>query len=122
MFLFLSFNTFAQKDTLHIKNLNFHSDFEKKYFKNTIEQKQFDKVAMLLAINPAATDKDVAFVNQALLRIYTDLDAAKISNKPLPKQVKAIFQSVHNSYLKKYELIAPFDQIMSNGVYNCVSG
>ncbi|MDQ4140118.1 MAG: hypothetical protein M3142_06300 [Bacteroidota bacterium] len=121
LFLLLSFNTFAQKDTLNIKSLTFNSDFEEKHFKNTIEKKQFDKVAMLLAINPAATDKDVAFVNQALQRIYTNLDAAKITSKPLPKQVKAIFQSVHNSYLKKYELIASFDQIMNNGVYNCVS-
>ena len=121
LFLLLSFNTFAQKDTLNIKNLVFNSEFEEKYFKNSIQQKQFDKVAMLLAINPATTEKDVVFVNQALQGIYTNLDAAKITSKPLPKQVKAIFQSVHNSYLKKYELIASFDQIMSNGVYNCVS-
>lgn len=121
LFLFLSFNTFAQKDTLSIKNLTFASDFEGKYFKNAIEKQQFDKVAMLIGINPGATEKDLAFVNQSLQHIYTDLDAAKITAKPLPKQVKAIFQSVHNSYLKKYEPIASFDQIMSNGVYNCVS-
>jgi len=107
----------AQKDTLSIKNLRFNSDFEFKYFKNATEKKQLDKVAMLLALNPSITEQDLAKVNEALQNAFQDLEASKVRSKPLPKKVKAIFDLTHQRFLKKYESIASFDQIMKDGTY-----
>lgn len=110
-----------KKDTLIIKNLTYSSDFESKYFKNVTDKKQFDKVAMLLALNPATTENDLTNANRALEQAFQNLDAAKINTKNLPKKVKAIFDLTHERFLKKYELVASFDQIMKDGTYNCVS-
>ncbi|WP_148041292.1 hypothetical protein [Rufibacter immobilis] len=54
-------------------------------------------------------------------QLYTALDLAKVRDKPLNKQVKMIFEMAHRNFLKKYENIASFDQIMKTGTYNCVS-
>ncbi|MGV3538545.1 MAG: hypothetical protein ACO1OQ_01965, partial [Rufibacter sp.] len=58
---------------------------------------------------------------QAMQQLYTALDGSKIQEKPLAKQVKLIFDMAHKRFLKKYENIASFDQIMKTGTYNCVS-
>ncbi|GGK57652.1 hypothetical protein ACD591_15530 [Rufibacter glacialis] len=110
----------AQKDTLRIKNLSYSSSFEEKHFK-ALEKGEQNKLALLLTVNPTVTEKELEWAGQSMQQLYTALEASKIREKTLPKQVKLIFDMAHRQFLKKYEEIASFDQIMKTGTYNCVS-
>ncbi len=41
--------------------------------------------------------------------------------KKREKDIKFIYDQLHDKFLRKYELLSYFDQIFENGVYNCVT-
>ncbi|ALI99788.1 hypothetical protein [Rufibacter tibetensis] len=120
LLVFFSLYAQAQKDTLRIKNISYSSGFEEKYFK-ALDKGEQNKLALLLAVNPFVTDKELESAGQSMQRLYAALELSKIREKALPKQVKLIFDVAHRQFLKKYEEVASFDQIMKTGTYNCVS-
>ncbi|MBA9077016.1 MULTISPECIES: hypothetical protein [Rufibacter] len=120
LLVLFTFSAQAQKDTLRIRNISYASAFEEKYLK-ALDAGDQNQLALLLAVNPSVTETELGVAKQAMQQLYTALDLSKIQEKPLAKQVKLIFETAHRRFLKKYEEIASFDQVMKTGTYNCVS-
>jgi tetratricopeptide (TPR) repeat protein len=49
------------------------------------------------------------------------LNAQKIHSKKNDKKIKSVYDNVHAAFLRKYELENRFEDIFTNGFYNCVS-
>lgn len=115
----------APSDTLKsfvkLEEIKFNSDFEKKAFEDHFLNKQDNYLALFSALS-IGIDNNTFQVNQ---RHYQEklekIKAQKLGSKKEDKQIKAIYKTAHDSFLKKYELINEFSQIFSNGQYNCVS-
>ncbi|WP_192821682.1 hypothetical protein [Rufibacter sp. LB8] len=120
LLVIFAFSAQAQKDTLRIKNIAYSSPFEETHLKAWQTGNQ-NKLALLLAVNGSATEAELERAQGSLLELFTILEVSKIKEKPLAKQVKLIFDTTHKRFLKKYEEIASFDQILKTGTYNCVS-
>ena len=112
--LLLSGRTFAQTQAL-----TFSSTLEQNAFEQ-VSKSDYDKMTLLLAIDPAATDSDISAANAKLEALYRELDTKKVFAKPLSKSLKIVFEATHRHFLKKYEDNASFYQTMKSGTYNCV--
>lgn len=101
--------------------LTYASAFEQAALAPEVPHTEREYLAQLLAVNPASTEAQLQQAERRLADFYAQLDAAKISTKPLAKQVRSIFELAHQGFLTKYEDAATFDQTVQSGVYNCVS-
>jgi hypothetical protein len=97
------------------------STFEQAALAPETPHTEHEYLAQLLAVNPASTDVHLQQAERRLADFYAQLDATKISTKPLAKQVRSIFELAHQRFLTKYEDGATFDRTVQDGVYNCVS-
>ena len=52
---------------------------------------------------------------------YENLTSGKFLKFKPKRKIKTIYRTVHNKFLKKYELLTTFDKIFKNGEYNCVT-
>ncbi|RPD45250.1 hypothetical protein DNI29_17820 [Hymenobacter sediminis] len=101
--------------------LAYTSAFEEAALAPKTPSTEREYLAQLLAVNPASTNAELQQAEQRLAEFYAQLDATKISAKPLAKQVRSIFELAHQRFLTKYEDAATFDRTVQSGVYNCVS-
>lgn len=96
---------------------------------NDFERGLFEKMALgdtshmglLLASSGRADSMSHIQYLAVLDRIMLSLDSAKLRRKNPKKQIKKIFESVHEELLRKYELENQFIEIFESGNYNCVS-
>lgn len=103
---------FSQLDTVDI---SFSSDFERLAL-----TKSTDHLEQLLAVK--VTSKETAAeVQKRLDADFERLRAEGFESLKASKQIKYLHQFIHDNYLKKYELVSPFNEIFENGTYNCVS-
>ncbi|MDX1906546.1 MAG: hypothetical protein SF053_05870 [Bacteroidia bacterium] len=101
------------------------TDFERKVFALLVSGSVPGADSLVFAISdPSGKNNPVQAAADARLRmerIYTVLDAAKISAKPLPKKVKMIFDLVHKELLRYYDEDAIYAQLFERGIYNCLT-
>lgn len=122
LFFFSATYSFAQNASNNkFKNLSFHSQFEKQIFDNISTQNPFDTLGLFMAIDKDITDLDVKRTRMSLFessdRFYTSYN----KSKPQSKFIKDLFNFIHKSFLKKYDIDVYFNSIEKNGTYNCVT-
>ncbi|ELR71010.1 hypothetical protein C900_03140 [Fulvivirga imtechensis AK7] len=112
---------YSQDSLVFLKDVHFNSTFEKDIFHEHFSQAKDNYLALFMAINPqmdAATYDRFASHYQSQL---DQIDLEKLKGKKPEKRIKAIYSSIHDRFLKKYELQNEFSSIFSDGFYNCVS-
>src|SRR5688572_13423900 len=100
---------------------SYHSDFEKSALNAIQNNNEASVIRGLLAIDPQMNEKRYADIQKTIDEFYLTLDPEKLKSKPLKQVAKKVFISVHDRFFKKYELVAGFNEIFSDGIYNCVS-
>lgn len=115
-------NTMAAVDTLKLSlsNLYFATDYEKLQFE-TVDTKGVDYLQLALAIdsNTDAATREAATAK--LEEVVAEIKSKMNPKKGLDKNIKVLYDAVHENLLRKYELVVPFHRIFKDGTYNCVT-
>jgi tetratricopeptide (TPR) repeat protein len=114
-------NAYSQDTLVQLKDLTFKSDFEKKVFDDLFAAKKTDHFLMAVANGKVMNE---AAVSKAKTRFYDHLSAhfgQKFNTKKNDKKIKQVYDDLHKTFLTKYEIRNRFEDIFSNGYYNCVS-
>lgn len=120
-FSLLAIGSAAQDSLVRWSDLTFLSEFEREAYAGYLKQKKQERLFdLLLATDAAAASK----VTAARGRVEAEQQVLRklISDKKKPdKQLKAVYDQVHATFLRKYEIICRFPEIFSTGAYNCVT-
>lgn len=123
IFTFLSVCLFPQNSSDSIvlfTDLKYHSEFEKEALRDFVINKK-DTFNLFLAIdeniNQEIAQNDFHKYNE----VIDELREKKIESKPINKQIKLAYSSIHSRFLDKYSEVEYFPEIFQTGIYNCVS-
>ncbi len=100
--------------------LKYTSDFEKKALTGFVENKK-DTFNLMLAIDDKMTPAEASQFEKSYLKVFDELTRKKIDSKNANKKVPAVYSTVHNMFLKKYQDNVFFPDIFRTGTYNCVT-
>lgn len=81
----------------------------------------YDFIENLSVIDSSTTKNDVEHYKIRLKSLIGSLPKKENSKKREQKRIKKIYNVVHNTLFKKYEPLAYFPDIFTNGNYNCVT-
>lgn len=96
----------------------FNSDFEKQIFRNYLKQTPVRTLDLLLAVQHPANAADI---EKSINDFVAGLEKKGFNKYNRKKQMKTIYDQVHNRFLKQYRDETYFTDIFSNGNYNCVT-
>lgn len=96
------------------------NNFENRLFER-LSQGDTSHLGLLLAASGRVDSTTYAQHLAELEHILLSLDSARLRRKSPKKQVRKIFESVHDELLRKYALENQFVEIFETGNYNCVS-
>ena len=121
LFSFLFFNSLfilAQKVSIPFEDIAFTSDIEQRTIQ-TLMDGNGEVFDALLAISP---EDSLYFAKwkDFYQREIREMKNRKRSKK-VAKDVKYIYDALHEKFLRKYQPLAYFDEIFERGVYNCVT-
>jgi len=120
LILFSVFTRGISQDTSLIKRgaLHFTSAFEKSQFDQLFLSGKPDLLGLAVSLNPNMNESEFAAIRKTIDNIISESDAKLKSENDLSKKVKFLFEKVHASLFKKYDLGSHFDNIFSSGIYN----
>ena len=119
-FAFLQ-NTVAESDSLVIyTDLHFNSEFEEKYYSELLYEGT-GAYEVLMSVNQRSDAKGIGMDKMMLKNEINKLKSLPKPRHKKNKYIKNIYSSVHDRFLKKYELRNYFNEVFHNGAYNCVS-
>jgi tetratricopeptide (TPR) repeat protein len=101
-------------------DLTYASTFERKAFADYASKKP-DYFALFLAIDSTVTEEQYKIWKDRFDKTVTELNPGFSDKKKNDKKARFLYESVHKSFLSKYEELSFFNQIFRNGVYNCVT-
>jgi len=126
IFCFLSFfvkHQFADEpdSIVFLKDLSFQSTYEKDAFLSIDSDQGTDYPNLFIAID-SCSPGDFTDINHAIAdQTYTYSKNVKFEKLNDKKKVKNIYNDIHNTYLKKYEINSYFSHLFKTGEYNCVT-
>ena len=122
VFLLSSTPLIAQENYIPFEDLTFHSEFERQHFERFLENPdEANYFQLFLAVDPQMTVQKAAQYERSFHAILKNFSTERFLKKRNDKKVKKIYEGVHAELLKKYEMQNHFNQIFTNGSYNCVS-
>ncbi|BDD03293.1 hypothetical protein [Aureibacter tunicatorum] len=106
----------------HGQMIEFDSDYEKKVL-SSFDKDRSESLALLFAIKSEEFDEDKLTNRRSELDAFVkELKKSGFLDKPKKKKAKILFREVHDRFFRVYNESAYFDQIFSQGIYNCVTG
>lgn len=111
--IFFSTNLFSQK---------FHSEIEAQVFtaykKDSIN---YLFIKSLLVIDSLITKETIKYYQTSIDKVIQQIPPKEIKEKKEKRRIKLIYDLFHKKFFKKYEQVAYFSDMFTNGTYNCVS-
>ena len=104
------------------QDLKFISDFEKETIQ-AIERDGLNNhfVSALIMVDSTSANSDLQSINERIDHCVSVIKSSKSFQKKRKKKLQFVYDTVHDMFLRKYELESYFPQVFDNGVYNCVS-
>jgi len=97
----------------------FTTGFEKRVFMDFLASGSADPVLLFSCVDYR---DGIEVTNSTRIKnIIAEFDTEKFRNKNQKKQIKDIYTGIQDSYLKKYDEQAYFNDIFTTGKYNCVT-
>ncbi len=96
--------------------ITYNNDAEKSLINNAKSPDDFIKLALVANMNEGDANATVSKLNEDIKQLNWESSA----NQKPEKRLKQLFQMVHATFLKKYEEKASFNQLFSDGEYQCV--
>ncbi len=121
LFLFHA-SVVAQDSLVRMNDLQFVSTFESNSFRQFARtQDQSLLLPLLLGTSSTASTETAAQIDARLKSIVEKLNVDGLAKKKNEKKIKSIYTEIHTAFLKKYEEEVRFNEIFTNGNYNCVT-
>jgi tetratricopeptide (TPR) repeat protein len=111
----------AQDTLVQIQDLTFNSEFEKKTFEEALINKKEDHFSLAVANGQVLNDSDILKAKDRFYGHLKLIDSDKFKAKKNDKKIKQVYDDIHKTFLSKYEIRNRFEDIFSDGNYNCVS-
>lgn len=122
LIVFFTLFSTAYSDTLvSYADLTFHSSLEKQLFDRMHEEKQIDFLALYLSIDSTISTQDYQTYRKQMDQALNKFTTPSFKESKESKQVKKVYSSIHDQFLKKYDIKSFFSQIFSTGLYQCVT-
>ncbi|CAN5268301.1 hypothetical protein BH09BAC3_BH09BAC3_23490 [soil metagenome] len=120
--LLINFSLVAQDSLVSYKDLKFTSAFEKETFGAYLKRNEKNQyLPLFLSVSSVASPTEYTNIKTRIRDIENYLLETGIEKRKSEKKVKAVYDQIHESLLKKYEMENRFHDIFANGNYNCVS-
>lgn len=119
-FLLYSASLISQDSLVRYNEVSFTSAYESDAFENYFIRKNPNLITSLLL----STNSNISADNHIIAQIENlcnSIGSLGYEKKKPEKQIKIIYDKVHSTFLKKYELENRFNEIFSSGNYNCVT-
>jgi len=114
-------DTTATDSLVFFDDLSYHSEFEKESFESFFSEDKKNFIAMFLAVGDSSNDELLQTAKASIQSKIDKYNSPSFKKMKVEKRVKKILKDVHDSYFKKYELQAYFDEIFTDGIFNCVT-
>ncbi len=122
IFLLLCTCTLAQDSLVRTSELKFTSDFERQSMQAYLKKNnRTSLLSLLMATQESTTIEKYKEISNKITAIENKLSVEVADKKKNDKKIKLIYDQVHASFLKKYELNVRFSDIFLTGNYNCVT-
>ena len=113
---------FSQDSLVSVSEVHFSSDFEREAFlkfKKTSGKELL--LPLLLTTSSSANAETTKLINDKILILTNKLSSEGVNTKKNDKKIKTVYNQVHSTFLKKYQEDVRFQDIFTNGNYNCVT-
>lgn len=114
----LSLTAIAQIDPFEL--VEYQNPLQEKYFKD-LKRGDTNFMGLFVAAAPEADSAHLAMAREKLRQLYQLMKPEKLKGKRPKKQIKTVFETVHEQLLKQYKLENQFTEVFARGHYNCVS-
>jgi tetratricopeptide (TPR) repeat protein len=111
----------SQDSLVRLSEIRFSSDFEKKAFHKFFQDKNADATIELLLSPAPGGPAQILVANSRLEEIIKKLEPAVLEAKKPEKRIKIITDQVKATFLKHYNPIIGFGELLSTGMYNSVN-
>lgn len=118
LILLVSLCGFSQQKYLSYEEVDFSTDLEKRTIAKLLSG-EADPIDGFLIISSEDSSQFESWKGVYSKKIQGISQHKK--SKKLSKEVKYIYDNIHDTFLTKYENLAYFDQVFETGVYNCVT-
>jgi tetratricopeptide (TPR) repeat protein len=119
-FLFLISVSSRSQELVKFDELTFSSEYEKQALTAYFADKQSDYFKLFIAGGTALNENAIQQASEKFHKHLAQLKE-KATNKRREKNIKLIYDDIHDAFFKKYEEQNKFEDIFINGHYNCVS-
>lgn len=120
--LFGALNVCSAQDSLVFFNeLTFNSDLERQVFSEYFTSKSENYFALFFAINPDQSDSKLKVAKKSFDLELEKIKSDKNITKKPEKQIKYIYEEIHEHFFDQYLAENLFSDIFIDGKYNCVS-
>lgn len=110
----------GQESMANKENLTYSSPFEKQSFDNYFLHKE-DLFALFMANGHLLNEESIRQGKERFYAYLKSINTEKLNSRKNDKKIKIIYDGIHETFLKKYEMLNHFEEIFYNGYYNCVS-
>ncbi|MBX2954670.1 MAG: hypothetical protein KF846_00845 [Cyclobacteriaceae bacterium] len=121
VFIILTKASFCQDSLVLYKEITFSSLFEKKSFDNHFIHQKTDLFDLLMANGGLLNEGRIASSKEGFYSHLDNMGFEKMTTRKNDRQVKFVYDNIHKKFLQKYEERNKYEEIFSNGFYNCVS-
>jgi tetratricopeptide (TPR) repeat protein len=125
LFIFLFFKLSLSQGTdslVFFPELKFHSEIEKEIFNKIHTANRTDFPLLFVVVSDSISELEVNKIENSVESMISKYRNVKFESASEKKKIKTLYNEVHVSLLKKYEINRYFKDIFSTGEYNCVSG
>ena len=104
------------------QDLKYISGFEKETI-GAIERDGLSNhfVSALIMVDSTSTNTEVQKINERIDYCVSAIKSSKNFQKKRKKKLQYVYDTVHDMFLRKYELKSCFSEIFDDGIYNCVT-
>jgi len=125
IFLFLlgiCFNGLAQDSLVRSKEITYLSDFERTHFTSYLKTKgKKELISLFLSTSPDITSEKDEKIRKEIIALGNSLTFSGIQKKKPNRKISLTYDYIHQTSLRNYNLECRFEQIFTNGIYNCVT-
>jgi len=102
-------------------DLKFNSELEENNFKKFFNENNPIYTDLFLSLNSKMDEVKSKSIETRINKLVAEIQSSNYQNKKPQKQIKSIYQNIHDTFLSKYEMENRFHEVFESGNYNCVT-
>lgn len=101
--------------------VKFNSELEKTNFNDFFNGKNPNYPELFLSLNKSIDENKSKIIVDRINNLVGEIRSTNYQDKKPQKQIKSVYQKIHDAFLTKYEMENRFHEIFESGKYNCVT-